>query len=53
VALIADLVAFFEEHRRCGALDAGAAAGRVWLTCECGAGLSRPLAPPAALPARE
>src|SRR5438132_1431105 len=33
------LEAFLQEHRRCGALDTGVENGRVWMTCECGAGL--------------
>jgi hypothetical protein len=39
--LLDDLDAFLQEHRRGGALDARVADGRVWMTCECGAGLSR------------
>jgi len=37
------LDAFFEEHRRCGELDGGVEDGRVWMACECGAVLYRPL----------
>jgi hypothetical protein len=44
------VLAFFEEHRRCGALDAGVEDGRVWMACECEAGLSRLLAHSATLP---
>jgi hypothetical protein len=39
--LVDDLDAFYLEHRRCGALDAGIEEGRVWITCDCGAALSR------------
>ena len=39
--LLDDLDAFYLEHRWCGALDTGIEAGRVWMTCDCGAGLSR------------
>jgi hypothetical protein len=36
------ITAFFEEHRRCGELDAGVEVERVWMTCNgCGAALSR------------
>ncbi len=37
------LDAFFLEHRRYGELDGGVEEGRVWMTCDCGAGLSRSL----------
>jgi hypothetical protein len=43
--LLDDLYAFFQEHRRCGELDGGGAEGRVWMTCECGAGLARLICP--------
>jgi hypothetical protein len=39
------LYAFYLEHRRCGELDGGVEDGRVWMTCDCGAGLRRWLAP--------
>jgi hypothetical protein len=39
--LLDDLNAFYLEHRRCGALDTGIEDGRVWMTYECGAGLTR------------
>jgi hypothetical protein len=42
-----DLNALFQEQRRCGELDGGGDDGRVWMTCECGAGLAR-LIPPVA-----
>jgi hypothetical protein len=31
------LLAFFEEHRRCGELDGGLEAGSLWMVCDCGA----------------
>jgi hypothetical protein len=37
------LMAFFEEHRRCGELDGGVEDGRPRMTCECGAQLARSL----------
>jgi hypothetical protein len=40
-ALIGDLDAFLQEHRRCGELDSGVEQGRVWMTCECGAQMAR------------
>jgi len=39
--LLADLDAFYLYHRWCGALDSGVEAGRVWMTCDCGAQLPR------------
>jgi hypothetical protein len=36
------LMAFFEEHRRCGDLNGGVEGGRFWMTCECGAKISLP-----------
>ena len=41
--LLDDLVAFFQEHRRCGALEGGVDDGRVWMTCECGAKMTQSL----------
>ena len=41
--LVDDLDAFLQEHRRCGEMDSGVEEGRVWMTCDCGAGLSRKL----------
>jgi len=43
--LLDDLDAFYLEHRRCGALDTGIEAGRVWMTRDCGALLARPTDP--------
>lgn len=37
------LEAFLEEHRCCGELDAGVEDERVWMSCECGAGIVRAL----------
>lgn len=39
--LLDDLDAFYLEHRRCGELDGGVEGDRVWITCECGAGMAR------------
>jgi hypothetical protein len=49
--ILADLDAFLQERRRCGDRhgydrDGGVEDGRVWTTCECGAGLYHWLAPP-------
>jgi len=41
VALLDDLAAFSAEHRRCGMLYGGVEGARVWMTCDCGAALSR------------
>ena len=52
--LLAALEAFLQEHRRCGELDGGVEAERVWLACECGAAMVRPMRegdPPLAQPA--
>jgi hypothetical protein len=35
------LDAFLQEHRRCGDLDADVEDDRVWMTCTCGASISR------------
>ena len=40
--LLAARDAFYLEHRRCGEQDAGVEEERVWMTCECGAVISRP-----------
>ena len=42
----AALDAFLQEHRHCGELDAGVEDLRVWMTCDCGAGLCHWLPPP-------
>jgi hypothetical protein len=41
--LVEALVAFFEEHRYCGKLDAGMADNRVWVECPCGATIVQPI----------
>ena len=43
--LLASLVAFLAEHRRCGELESGGDGERVWMTCTCGAAISRSLEP--------
>ena len=35
--LLAALVAFLQEHRRCGGLEGGVDGDVVWINCECGA----------------
>ena len=44
--LLASLDAFRQEHRRCGDLEAGGETALVWMTCDCGAELVRPLKEP-------
>jgi hypothetical protein len=39
--LLTALDAFVQEHRRCGELDAGVEPTLVWMTCDCGAALTR------------
>lgn len=41
-------VAFVDEHKRCGDLDAGRDAGYVWLACTCGAQIVHPTSTPPA-----
>jgi hypothetical protein len=44
--LLAALDAFMqEEHRRCGDLDGGVDGERVWMACDCGAGIAHPVKP--------
>jgi hypothetical protein len=43
--LLAALDAFVQEHRRCGDLDGGVEGERVWLACDCGAGIAHPSQP--------
>jgi hypothetical protein len=45
--LLAALDAFLQEHRRCGELDGGVDDERVWLACDCGAGIAHPVKPAA------
>jgi hypothetical protein len=35
--------AFLQERRRCEQMNGGAEAGRVWMTCGCGAEIAQPL----------
>ncbi len=42
VTLFDVLYAFYQEHRRCGYLDGGVEGDRFWMTCTCGAAISRP-----------
>ena len=39
------LYAFYLEHQRCGELDGGAGEEWIWMTCTCGAVISRTLEP--------
>jgi hypothetical protein len=41
----AALEAFIREHEYCGELDTGLEDDRGWMTCTCGAGITRPLKP--------
>jgi hypothetical protein len=41
VSLLAELDAFYLEHRRCGDLDAGVDGEVVWIVYECGASMAR------------
>ena len=41
--LLAALDAFLQEHRRRGDLEAGVDAERVWMACDCGAGIAHPV----------
>jgi hypothetical protein len=43
--LLAALDAFMPEHRRCGELDGGVDGERVWMACDCGAGIAHPVEP--------
>ncbi len=43
--LLASLVAFLDEHHYCGELDGGADDEWIWMTCTCGAVISRTLEP--------
>jgi hypothetical protein len=42
MSLLADLDAFFQEHQHCGDLDSAVEGDRMWMTCTCGAAISRP-----------
>ena len=39
--LLAARYAFFQEHERCGDLDAAVEGDRFWMTCTCGAVINR------------
>jgi hypothetical protein len=41
VDLLAELDAFFTDHRLCGDLDPGVGGPMVWFDCECGARIAR------------
>jgi hypothetical protein len=41
--LLTALDAFMQEHRRCGELDGGVEGERVWMACDCGAGILHPV----------
>ena len=41
--LLAALDAFMQEHRRCGELEGGVDGERVWMACDCGAGIAHPV----------
>ena len=43
--LLAALDAFVQELRRCGDLEGGVEEERVWMTCDCGAGIAPRLEP--------
>ena len=43
ITLGAALEAFIREHEYCAELDTGLADDRVWMTCTCGAVISRAL----------
>jgi hypothetical protein len=40
---VPELDAFLQEHRRCGDLDGGVDGERVWMACDCGAGIAHPV----------
>jgi hypothetical protein len=41
MSLLTDLDAFFTEHGCCGDPDAGVDGAVVWITCDCGARMTR------------
>ena len=43
--LLSFLDAFVQEHRLCGELDGGVDGERVWMGCDRGAGIARPVEP--------
>jgi hypothetical protein len=46
--VLSSLIAFVAEHRRCGDLDGGLAAGVVRIACSCGAEMVRHASSPPA-----
>jgi hypothetical protein len=44
--LLAALDPFIQEHRRCGELDGAVDGERVWMACDCEAGIAHPVKPP-------
>jgi hypothetical protein len=46
--VLAAVDAFLQEHRRCGELEGGIDGDVVWMSCECGARITRPLVEPPA-----
>jgi hypothetical protein len=43
MSLLADLDGFYTEHRCCGDQDAGVDGDIVWMACDCGASIARPV----------
>jgi hypothetical protein len=41
VTLLDALYAFYQEHEHCGELDSAVEDDRVWMSCTCGAVISR------------
>jgi hypothetical protein len=41
MSVLTELDAFYTEHRRCGALEAGIDEPVIWIDCECGARIAR------------
>jgi hypothetical protein len=40
--VLGNLIAFLDEHLRCGELDGGRDDGYIWLACSCGAQVAHP-----------
>jgi hypothetical protein len=47
LGVLGALVAFVDDHKRCGDLDGGLDKGHVWLACSCGAQIVHPAKEPA------
>jgi hypothetical protein len=47
LGVLGALVAFVDDHKRCGDLDGGLDHGHVWLGCSCGAQIVHPAKEPA------